>query len=146
LHRHTQHLTSFEEIPGLRKDVGVPKIPLAPAPWDGDRMIHVLDVLTVAPGRVDEVRRMMRADYLPVVAALDMRLVHEWLTPAVELVDRPTELLYLWELDDVPAFWRMRTAAARDPRVTALWDDIAPLLTTRDRKLMCDPADATVLR
>ncbi len=109
-------------------------------------MIHVLDVLTVAPGRVDEVRRTMRDDYVPVVAALDMRLVHEWLNPAVELVDQPTELLYLWELHDVPGFWRMRTLAARDARVAALWDDIAPLLTSRDRKLMCDPADATVIR
>ena len=109
-------------------------------------MIHVLDVLTVAPGRVEEVRRTMRDDYLPVVAALDMRLVHEWLNPAVELVDRPNELLYLWELDDVPGFWRMRTVAAHDPRVAACWDAIAPLLIARDRKLMCDPADATVLR
>jgi len=109
-------------------------------------MIHVLDVLTVAPGGVEEVRRMMRDEYVPVVAALDMRLVHEWLNPAVELVDRPTELVYLWELDDVPGFWRMRTVAARDPRVTAFWESIAPLLMSRDRKLMCDPADATVLR
>ena len=109
-------------------------------------MIHVLDVLTVTLGRVNEVRRVMRDDYVPVVAALDMRLVHEWLNPAVELVDQPTELLYLWELDDVPAFWRMRTVAARDPRVTAFWDGIAPMLTARDRKLMCDPADAAVLR
>jgi hypothetical protein len=109
-------------------------------------MIHVLDVLTVTPGRMDEVRRMMRDDYVPVVAALDMRLVHEWLNPAVELVGRPTELLYLWELDDVPGFWRMRTVASRDPRITAFWDGLAPLLTSRERKLMCDPADATVLR
>ncbi len=109
-------------------------------------MIHVLDVLTAAPGRVEEVRRMMHDDYVPVVASLDMRLVHEWLNPAVELVDQPMELLYLWELDDVAAFWRMRTVAARDPRVAAFWDSTAPLLTSRDRKLMCDPADATVLR
>jgi hypothetical protein len=109
-------------------------------------MIHVLDVLTVAPGRMEEVRRRVRDDYVPVVSALEMRLVHEWLSPAVELVDRPTELLYLWELDDVPGFWRMRSVAAQDPRVTALWDGIAPMLESRDRKLMCDPADASVLR
>ena len=109
-------------------------------------MIHVLDVLSVAPGSVEEVRRRVRDDYVPIVAALDMRLVHEWLNPAVELVDRPTELLYLWELHDVPAYWRMRSVAARDPRVTTLWDSIAPMLASRDRKLMCDPADARVLR
>jgi hypothetical protein len=109
-------------------------------------MIHVLDMLTVAPGWVEEVRRRVRDEYVPVVAALDMRLVHEWLNPAVELVDRPTELLYLWELDDVPGYWRMRSVAAQDPRVTAFWAGLAPMLASRDRKLMCDPADATVLR
>ena len=109
-------------------------------------MIHVLDVLTVAPGRMEEVRRRVRDDYVPVVAALEMRLAHEWLNPAVELVERPTELLYLWELDDVRGYWRMRSVAAQDPRVVALWDGIAPMLVSRDRKLMCDPADARVLR
>ena len=109
-------------------------------------MIHVLDVLTVVPGRMEEVRRRVRDDYVPVVAALDMRLVHEWLNPAVELVERPNELLYLWELEDVRGYWRMRLVAAQDPRVVALWDGIARMLVSRDRKLMCDPADVRVLR
>ena len=109
-------------------------------------MIHVLDVLTVVPGRMEEVRRRVRDDYVPVVAALDMRLVHEWIHPAVELIERPTELLYLWELDDVRRYWRMRSVAAQDPRVVAHWDGIAPMLVSRDRKLMCDPADVRVLR
>ncbi|HZP29785.1 MAG TPA: hypothetical protein VFC99_12590, partial [Acidimicrobiia bacterium] len=62
------------------------------------------------------------------------------------LLDRPTELVLLWELPDVPAFWRMRTTAARDPRVTEFWEGISPLLAGRERKLMCDPDDGTVLR
>ena len=109
-------------------------------------MIHVLDVLHVAPGNLDEVRRRVRDDYVPVVAAFEMRLLHEWLNPAVELVDEPTELLYLWELDDVRGFWRMRALGAGDPRVIAHWDAIEPMLVARERKLMCDPADPTVLR
>jgi hypothetical protein len=72
--------------------------------------------------------------------------VHEWIHPAVELIERPTELLYLWELDDVRSYWRMRSVAAQDPRVVAHWDGIAPMLVSRDRKLMCDPADVRVLR
>jgi hypothetical protein len=40
----------------------------------------------------------------------------------------------------------MRSVAAQDPRVVAFWDAVAPVLASRDRKLMCDPADATVLR
>jgi hypothetical protein len=55
-------------------------------------------------------------------------------------------LVLLWELDDVAAFWRMRTTAARDDRVVGFWDAIAPMLARRERRIMCDPADETVLR
>ena len=78
-------------------------------------MIHVLDVLAVAPGRLEEVRRRVHDDYAPLMADLGMQLAHTWMAPAVELDDRPTELLVLWELADVAAFWRMRTTAARTP-------------------------------
>ena len=109
-------------------------------------MISVLDVLSVEPGRLDEVHRRVRDELLPLMAELDMTLLRTWMTPAVELLDRPTELLYLWELADVAAFWRMRTVAARDPRVLAFWAGIDPMIAGRERKLMCDPEDETVLR
>ena len=109
-------------------------------------MIHVLDVLEVVPGRLGDVRARVHGEYRPLMADLGMRLVHSWIAPAVELADRPTELLLLWELDDVPSFWRMRTTAARDPRVLAFWDGLDGLLAGRERKLMCDPDDQTVLR
>jgi hypothetical protein len=109
-------------------------------------VIHVLDVLSVVSGHVDDVRRQVHDVYAPLMADLDMQLAHTWIAPAVELDDRPTELLVLWELPDVPAFWRMRATAARDPRVLGFWEGIAPVLAGRERKLMCDPADETVLR
>jgi hypothetical protein len=109
-------------------------------------VIHVLDVLAVIPGRLDEVRQRVDDEYRPVMAELGARLAHRWIAPAVELHDRPTELVLLWELADVAAYWRMRTTAARDRRVLAFWEAIAPMLDARERKLMCDPADATVLR
>jgi hypothetical protein len=80
------------------------------------------------------------------MADLGMQLEHTWIAPAVELLDQPTELLLLWALDDVPAFWRVRTTAARDARVVAFWERIAPMVTRRERKLMCDPADPAVMR
>ena len=109
-------------------------------------MISVLDVLSVEPGRLDDVHRRMRDELVPLMAELEMHLLRTWMTPAVELLDRPTELLYLWDLADVAAFWRMRTAAAGDPRVLAVWDGIDPMITWRERRLMCDPEDETVLR
>jgi hypothetical protein len=108
--------------------------------------IHVLDVLAVVPGCLDDVRHRVDAEYGPLMAALGMQLTHTWMAPAVELHDQPTELVLLWELDDVAAFWRMRTTAARDDRVVGFWDAIAPMLARRERRIMCDPADETVLR
>jgi hypothetical protein len=109
-------------------------------------MISVLDLLSVQPGRLDDVRRRVRDEFGPLIAELDMHLLRTWMTPAVELLDRPTELLFLWEVADVAAFWRMRTAAARDSRVLAFWDGIAPMIMQRERRLMCDPDDESVLR
>jgi hypothetical protein len=109
-------------------------------------VISILDVLAVAPGHLEDVRRRIRHELVPLMAELDMRLLRTWMAPAVELIDRPTELLYLWEVDDVAAFWHMRTVAAADPRVLACWDAIDPMLTARERRLMCDPDDETVLR
>ena len=40
----------------------------------------------------------------------------------------------------------MRTVAAGDPRVLAFWDGVDPMITRRERRLMCDPEDETVLR
>ncbi len=80
------------------------------------------------------------------MAEFGAQLAHTWLAPTVELHDQPTELVLLWELADVAAFWRMRTTAARDRRVLAFWDELASMLAGRERKLMCDPADDTVLR
>lgn len=109
-------------------------------------MIHVLDVLTVRPTHVADVDTRVRDGYAPLIAGYGMRLAHGWMAPAVELHDEPVELLFLWELDDVPAFWRMRTASARDKQVLAFWDDLTPRLTSRSRRLMCDPRDTSVLR
>lgn len=109
-------------------------------------MINVLDVLAVVPGCVDDVRHRVDDEYRPLMAELGTQLVRMWLAPAVELHDQPTELVLLWELADVPAFWRMRTAAGRDRRILAFWDAVAPMLAGRERKVMCDPADEAVLR
>ena len=109
-------------------------------------MIHILDVLRVEPGRIDDVLRRVRDEYEPLMRELDTALAHTCIAPAVEVVDRPTELLLLWALPDVAGFWRMRTAAAGDPRVRAFWHGIEPLVAGRERRLMCDPEDGTVLR
>jgi hypothetical protein len=109
-------------------------------------MIHILDALDTRPGFLPEVQQRMQDRYRPLVGEFGMELAHVWMAPAVELRSRPTELLFLWELADVPAYWRMRLSAARDPRVDEFWRELEPLLAKRTRRLMCHPDDPTVLR
>jgi hypothetical protein len=109
-------------------------------------LIHVLDELTVPPGRLAEVQRLVRSRYEPVATAAGMTLVHTWITPAVELHDEATALLLLWEIGDTPDFWRVRTAGARDPRLAEVWGELDPILEGRTRRLMVDPDDPSILR
>lgn len=108
-------------------------------------MIHVLDGLVVRPGALADVRRRLDDEYAPLLAGIGMRRVHTWIAPAVELVDRPTELLVLWEVEGVDAYWAAKRAAAADPAVARFWAVLDPLLTGRTRRIMCDPADPTLL-
>lgn len=108
-------------------------------------MIDVLDVLGVKPGHLNDVRRDVTAVYRPLVSEHGMQLANMWMSPAVELHDEPTELLVLWRLDRVAAFWRIRFDID-DARLVQFWRDIAPRLAHRTRRIMCDPDDEWVLR
>lgn len=109
-------------------------------------MIYVLDGLVARPGCLGRVNRQVRDVYQPLARQFGMRLAHTWMAPAVELRDRPTELLVVWELADVPAYWRMRVGAAGDERVLRFWRDLEPLLAGRTRRVMCEPDDPEILR
>jgi len=103
-------------------------------------VIHVLDQLSVRPGHLATVRARIVDDYRPVVADLGVRLAGFWTAPPVELLDDPTDLVALWELDDVGTYWKFKQAAARDPRVLAFWDGIGPMLAGRRRRIMAPVA------
>jgi hypothetical protein len=110
-------------------------------------MIHVLDELRVLPGRLADVRRLVRDGYEPALTALGMTLERTWVAPAVELLDEPTDLLLLWSVADTAAFWRARRGAVADPRVAGFWDTVTPMLAGRNRRIMVDPDDrAAALR
>jgi hypothetical protein len=109
-------------------------------------LIHVLDELAVPPGRLAEVQRLVRSSYEPLATAAGMTLVRTWITPAVELHDEPTALLLLWEIGDTSDFWRVRAAAARDPRLAGVWGELDPILQGRTRRVMVDPDDPGILR
>lgn len=99
-------------------------------------MIHILDQLSVLPGHFKEVWRRVDEDYRPVVTDLGLRLAGCWMAPPVELLDDPTDLMILWEVDGVDEYWAVKRAAGRDPRVLAFWDSVGPLLADRERRIM----------
>jgi len=101
-------------------------------------MIHILDELSVRPGFLAEVRRRVDDDYRPVVTDAGVRLVGCWMAPPVELLDDPTDLVLLWEVDGPDAYWHVKRTAARDPRVLAFWDGVGPMLADRRRRIMGD--------
>ena len=104
-------------------------------------VIHVLDELRVLPGRLAEVRVLVRDTYEPAMTALGMARERTWIAPAVELLDEPTDLLVLWSVADTQAFWRARRGAIADPRVADFWDAVTPMLEGRNRRIMTDPDD-----
>jgi hypothetical protein len=109
-------------------------------------VIHVLDELSVQPGHLGDVRDLVRRTYEPVATSHGMALVNTWIDPAVELLEQPTDLLLLWEVGDTAAFWATRAAAARDPAVVGFWEEVAPMLSGRRRRIRVDPDDSSVLR
>ena len=100
--------------------------------------IRILDELTVEPGRLDDVRRLMAEGYMAGAADRGMTLEQTWLTPPVELFDQPNTLVYLWSVPDAAAWWAMRGAAGRDPGVGEFWARVDACCVERRRRFLVD--------
>ena len=98
----------------------------------------MLDELTVEPGNLDAVRRLMADGYMAGAADRGMTLEQTWLTPPVELFDQPNTLVYLWSVPDAAAWWAMRGAAGRDPGVSEFWAEMGDLCIHRQRRFLVD--------
>ncbi len=107
-------------------------------------VIRIIDELTVAPGQLAEVRQLMAEGYTAGAAERGMTLEQTWLTPPVELFDQPNTLVYLWSVPNAPAWWAMRGAAGRDPRVAEFWAEVDAYCVERRRRFLLDdpPAEA----
>jgi hypothetical protein len=105
--------------------------------------VHVLDELTVRAGRLDAVLARIDRDYLPGATARGMTLVGVWRTPPVELHEDASQIVVLWSLPDVSAWWAMRRAAGADTGVSAFWASIADDVVARSRRMLeALPTDA----
>ena len=110
------------------------------------RMINVLDVLTVQPGTLAEVRTRVRDVYAPAIEVLGARLAQTWIAPPVELHDDPIELLLLWECTDTAAYWQVRVRLHDRARSLPSGATSNRCSSPGQRRIMVDPDDTSVLR
>lgn len=85
---------------------------------------------------MEELRELLLRRYLPGAESRGMRLVAEWLEPAVDPAGRGGEWILLWGVDDVAAWWSMRAQASADPEVAAVWRDAEACLASRTRRML----------
>ena len=62
-----------------------------------------------------------------------MQLVHAWVTPPVEVSGESNQVIHVWALPDVAAFWAMRGRAGADPGVAAWWQETERYALRRER-------------
>jgi hypothetical protein len=98
--------------------------------------IFILDRLKVRPGALQTCRALFQERYLPGALERGMQLAGSWTTPPLELPDSETELLLLWSLPALDAFWNMRGRASADPEVPAFWEDVDMLVSQRERSFL----------
>jgi hypothetical protein len=94
--------------------------------------VAVLDRVTLRTSEARPWLDRMHAEYAPAAKARGMQLAGAWSSP----VDPDAvELCILWELPDVAAFWRMRSAVLSDPAVEAFWDATDAIALERHRRV-----------
>jgi hypothetical protein len=71
--------------------------------------IFVLDEIVVKPGLASAYSDAYAASYKPAAERRGMRLEGAWQSPpGLDFEEMPATLYYLWSLDDLSAWWRMR--------------------------------------
>ncbi|MCE2389910.1 MAG: hypothetical protein J4G09_00330 [Proteobacteria bacterium] len=97
--------------------------------------IYILDRITVRAGELRNYQVRLRERYLPLARERGMTLAGQWITPPIELVDAPNELVLLWSLPGTAEFWAMRSRSG-DPELAAWWEESDSLTLERERRFM----------
>ena len=105
-------------------------------------MIPILDSFTARPGRLDDLRGLHRARYLPGARERGMRVVAEWRSPGEARDGCSGEWRLLWALPDVAAWWAMRGRASVDPEVASFWRDADERLEARSRRMLVPESES----
>lgn len=99
-----------------------------------EQAIHILDEITVRPGRSQAYIDAYLADYAPLARGRGMTLRLSSRTPAVDVAGVPVTLIFLWSVPSVAAWWgmRVRDTAAK----IAWWDRAAAMTVGRTRRML----------
>ncbi|MCH2173168.1 hypothetical protein MK489_20505 [Myxococcota bacterium] len=98
--------------------------------------IFVLDQIRLHPGKLGEFREKLAREYIPAARGRGLQLVDSWLTPPLELEDDGNDLVLLWSLEDLGAFWKMRSLQGADPEGARWWEGTGAWVASRSRKFM----------
>ena len=96
-------------------------------------MIHLLDEITLDASQVPRVLALLDDEYLPGLPEPLPVLLNRWVSPPVVVPEVPTTLWLLWQLPDVPAYYRMRANPGATP---ALWLKLDRLCQQRRRHIL----------
>lgn len=77
--------------------------------------IYILDEIIVKPGRAAEYREAYEYNYMPGARGRGMQLEQSWRNPPVQDIDElPTTFYFLWSVEGVEGWWRMRMSRNED--------------------------------
>lgn len=96
-------------------------------------MIAIVDRIEVRGPDAAAVRDRYLAAYAPLARRRGMTLCHALMSPPVALREGANILTFVWTVPDLPAWWRMRLAGARDPNVAAFWRGLDADIVSRTR-------------
>jgi hypothetical protein len=104
--------------------------------------IFILDEIVVKPGQAAAYRQAYRAEYVPGAERRGMRLENAWQSPpGLDFDELPTTLFYMWSVEGVAGWWRMRlsrTPEGDDERFEKLrwWQEAERMTLSRKRTLL----------
>lgn len=96
-------------------------------------MIYLLDEITLDASEVPRVLALIDDEYLPGLPELLPVLLNRWVSPPVVVPDVPTTLWLLWQLPDVPSYYRMR---ANPGASSVVWPKLDRLCRYRRRHIL----------
>jgi len=96
--------------------------------------IYILDRVKLRPGGLQAYQQALRERYVPGALERGMELCGSWITPPVE-VEEGNELVTLWSLPSIEAFWAVRSGSAAE-ELEAWWQESDELTLSRERKFM----------